>query len=76
MNSSSSLSASAYRLVHRRISLILKSILGIGAVFLLIQGRYQAALEVSLILLITFLPMTLGSRFKINIPHEFESLAR
>jgi len=49
--------------------------LGLGAILLLVQGRYQAALEVSLILMITLLPVLLGNRFKVYIPHEFESLA-
>lgn len=66
---------SLYQTVHRRISFSLKFILSLGALLLLLQGRYQSALEVALILLITLLPIILGNRFKVSIPHEFESLA-
>ena len=62
-------------LAHRRISYILKSILALGVGLLLLQGRYQAAMEVAIILCITFLPVILGQRFHVKIPHEFESLA-
>jgi uncharacterized membrane protein YjdF len=62
-------------LVHRRVSYFLKLVLGFGAILLVLQGRYQAAIEVSTILCITFLPVILGNRFKVKIPHEFESLA-
>ncbi|NQV70744.1 MAG: hypothetical protein HQ498_12030 [Pseudohongiella sp.] len=62
-------------LAHRRISYSLKIVLGLGAVLLIWQGRYQAALEVSAILCITFLPVLLGNRFQVKIPYEFESLA-
>lgn len=72
---SPSLSRSVYQLVHRRISIWLKFALALGVVFLLLQGRYQAALEVSMILMITFLPVILGNRFNVYIPHVFESLA-
>ncbi|MDA1369700.1 MAG: hypothetical protein O2971_02930 [Proteobacteria bacterium] len=72
---SPSLSRSVYQLVHRRISIWLKFALALGVVLLLLQDRYQAALEVSMILMITFLPVILGNRFNVYIPHEFESLA-
>ncbi|MEX0964234.1 MAG: hypothetical protein WDZ52_09380 [Pseudohongiellaceae bacterium] len=62
-------------LVHRRVSYFLKLILGLGVGLLLLQGRYQAAIEVAVILCITFLPVILGQRFQVKIPHEFESLA-
>jgi len=62
-------------LAHRRVSYFLKLVLALGAVLLLLQARYQAALEVSIILCITFLPVLLGQRFQVKIPHEFESLA-
>ena len=65
----------SYQHIHRRVSWALKLILSFGAVFLLLQGRYQAAIEVTLILLITLLPLILGHRFRVHIPHEFESLA-
>jgi len=60
---------------HRRVSYGLKLILGFGAVLLLVQGRVQPAIEVSVILCITFLPVLLGNRFQVKIPYEFESLA-
>lgn len=62
-------------LAHRRVSYGLKLILGLGALLLLLQGRLQPAIEVATILLITFLPVLLGNRFQVKIPHEFESLA-
>ncbi|MEX2468216.1 MAG: hypothetical protein WD396_00535 [Pseudohongiellaceae bacterium] len=64
-----------YQHIHRRISWGLKLILILGGIFLLLQGRYQAAMEAALILLITLLPVILGHRFNVRIPHEFESLA-
>lgn len=75
MKTSTALPGSLHQSVHRRISFFLKFILSLGALFLLLQGRYQGALEVALILFITFLPIILGNRFKVSIPHEFESLA-
>jgi len=42
---------------------------------LVLQGRYQAAIEVAIILCITFLPLLLGQRFQVKTLHEFESLA-
>ena len=62
-------------IVHRRVSYALKLILGLGALLLLIRGAWQPAVEVTIILIITFLPEVLGNRFKVKIPHEFESLA-
>lgn len=62
-------------LAHRRISYFLQVILGLGAVLLAVQGRYQSAIEASLILCITFLPEVLGNRFRVRIPHEFVSIA-
>jgi hypothetical protein len=61
-------------LVHRRISYFLKLVLALGTGLLILQGRYQAAIEVAIILCITFLPILLGQRFEVKIPHEFESL--
>jgi len=62
-------------LAHRRVSYFLKLVLALGIGLLLLQGRYQAAIEVAVILCITFLPMILGQRFHVRIPHEFETLA-
>jgi hypothetical protein len=50
-------------------------VLALGTGLLVLQGRYQAAIEVAIILCITFLPLLLGQRFQVKIPHEFESLA-
>jgi hypothetical protein len=47
----------------------------LGIVFLFLQARYQAAIEVFIILGVTFLPVVLGNRFQVRIPHEFETLA-
>jgi hypothetical protein len=60
---------------HLRISLVMKIFLLMGAVLLFFQGRYQAMVETLVIIFITFLPMLLGRRFQVKIPHEFESLA-
>jgi len=62
-------------LAHRRVSYFLKLVLALGTGLLVLQGRYQAAIEVAIILCITFLPLLLGQRFQVKIPHEFESLA-
>lgn len=62
-------------LAHQRISNFLKIILGLGAILLAVQGRYQSAFEALAILAITFLPQLLGERFRVKIPHEFESIA-
>ena len=61
--------------IHRGITLFLKATLIIGACLSLYQGRYQAAFETFAILCITFLPLLLGRRFQVSIPHEFEVLA-
>lgn len=61
--------------IHRRLTIVLKISLLIGAVLLLWQGRYQAVVETLAIIFITFLPMILGHRFQVKIPHEFECLA-
>ena len=36
-----------------------------------LQGRYQAMAEILVILLITFMPLMLGKRFDVVIPHGF-----
>ena len=61
--------------IHRGITLFLKATLIVGACLSLYQGRYQAAFETFAILSITFLPLLLGRRFQVSIPHEFEVLA-
>lgn len=61
--------------VHLRISLILKTLLIIGAIALFMTRQYQAMMETLIILSITFLPIVLHARFQVKIPHEFETLA-
>ncbi|MEX2524169.1 MAG: hypothetical protein WD750_04360 [Gammaproteobacteria bacterium] len=61
--------------IQRKITIVLKFSLIVGAVLLFFQGRYQAVFETLAILFITFLPMILGRRFQVRIPYEFECLA-
>ena len=61
--------------VHRRLSFFLKFSLFVGALLMAWEGRYQAMAEILVILLITFLPILLGKRFDVTIPHGFETLA-
>ena len=75
MTANRKFSDAIYNLANRRVSFVLKAILGVGAVLLLIQGRFQAGLEVLIILLVTMSPVLLGKRFDVKIPHEIETLA-
>lgn len=68
-----SASMQAHRL-YSWLGLGLKAALAIGAVLLFLEANYQAAFETLLIMCITFLPL-LGRRFKVRIPHDFETLA-
>lgn len=61
--------------INRRLSLFLKLSLAIGALLMFFQGRYQAMMEILVILLITFMPVLLGKRFDVRIPHGFETMA-
>lgn len=61
--------------VHRRVSLVLKLLLLCGAILLFWGEQYQAAAETLAILLITFSPALLHTRYRIRIPYEFETLA-
>jgi len=61
--------------IHRRLSRFLKFSLFVGAALMFLQGRYQAMAEILVILLITFMPLMLGKRFDVVIPHGFETLA-
>lgn len=61
--------------VHGRLSFFLKFSLLVGAVLMFVRGRYQPMAEILLILFITFLPLILGKRFDVKIPHGFETLA-
>lgn len=61
--------------IHARLSFILKGILVVGAVSMFWQGQYQSAAETLVILAITMLPVLLGNKFAMRIPHSFETLA-
>jgi len=61
--------------INRRLSLFLKATLMIGALAMFLEGRYQPMAEILVILLITFMPILLGKRFDVRIPHGFETLA-
>lgn len=67
----------AWHLLPRniRIGLLLKCAIAIGALLLLLEGNYQAAFESLVILSVTFLPLVMGKRFHVRIPHEFDTLA-
>ena len=54
---------------------VLKVILAIGAAWLAYEGLYQAAVETLIIIGLTYVPLHLGSRWRVRIPPEFESLA-
>jgi len=61
--------------MHRRIGVTLKLCLACGTVLLFLAEQYQAMVETFIILVITFLPMILGTHLNLKIPYEFESLA-
>jgi len=61
--------------IHRRLSFILKITLVIGAISMFWQRQYQSAAEILVILGITMLPVLMGKRFDVRIPHGFETLA-
>src|SRR5690606_8663277 len=67
--------ASLLRRLNIRITVVLKSIIAVGAVLLFLDGNYQAVFESMLILCITFLPLLMGKHLKVSITHEFETLA-
>lgn len=60
--------------VHRRITIILQTLLLIGLGFALWEQQWLAAATTLAILLITLLPTMLGRRFSLHIPAEFEAL--
>jgi len=60
--------------ISARLSFILKTILLLGAIAMFWLGQYQSAVETLLILLITTLPVLLGKKFTVRIPHGFETL--
>ena len=61
--------------INARLSFILKATLGVGAVSMFWQGQYQTTVEILVILVITLLPVFLGKKFDVKIPHSFETLA-
>lgn len=61
--------------IHSRLSFFLKATLVLGSVSMFLQGQYQSAVETLVILAITMLPILLGKRFSVRIPHGFETLA-
>ena len=61
--------------INQWLSMVLKFSLLVGALLMLLAGRYQAMTEILLILFITMLPLLLGKRFDVQIPHGFETLA-
>jgi len=61
--------------IHARLSFFLKATLILGSVSMFWQGQYQSAVETMVILGITMLPVLLGQRFSVRIPHGFETLA-
>ncbi|MEY4640168.1 MAG: hypothetical protein RLZZ227_162 [Pseudomonadota bacterium] len=64
-----------YRRVHRWLSIILKSTIGIGAILLLVRGNYQAAMESLIIMYVTMLPISMARYFHIRIPFVFDTIA-
>lgn len=62
-------------LSHRRTSLVLKSILLVGAAGALWEQQWLTAAITIGILMITFVPLLLARRLRVVIPSEFELLA-
>src|SRR5690606_33695801 len=63
------------RKLNNRIGIALKLLILLGAVLLFVEGNYQAGFESLLILTITLLPLLMRNRFRVVIPHEFETIA-
>lgn len=61
--------------INKRLSLFLKVSLLVGALLMALEGRYQPMAEILVILAITFMPLMLGKRFDVRIPHGFETMA-
>jgi hypothetical protein len=59
----------------RKVSLFLKSTIGIGAVLLFFEGNYQAAIESLIIMFASFLPVIMARHFQLKIPLEFDTIA-
>jgi hypothetical protein len=58
-----------------RLVVTLRLLLLFGALLQFIQGRYLGGLATLGILAVTWIPIILGSRFRVRIPSEFELLA-
>ncbi len=61
--------------IHARLSFVLKATLVVGSISMFWQGQYQSAVETLVILVIAMLPILLGKKFSMRIPHGFETLA-
>lgn len=59
----------------KTVILLLKFSLLAGAILSFIEGQLEAGAVTLLIFIITFLPVVLGKRFRVEIPIEFEVLA-
>ncbi len=60
--------------IHRRITVVLQSVLAIGAGLAIWQGQWLTAWTTLGIMGVTLLPVVLGRRFRVFIPAEFEVL--
>ncbi len=63
------------REVARWIGIFLKSTIALGALLLLVEGNYQAAIESLVIMCITFMPLMVARYFGLRIPLEFDTVA-
>lgn len=61
--------------IHYVLTLTMQFILFGGMVWAVIKGEYMESFLIGVILLITLLPMFLGSRFEVYIPPELEMVA-
>ncbi len=55
--------------------MILKSALAIGVLLEILQGNWLNAIATFGVLIVAFIPMLVGYRFRVQIPAEFEMLA-
>lgn len=61
--------------LHRRLSLFLQALLGLGFLLAVLDGLWLDAVLTASILLLTLLPFLIGRRFAVFIPPEIELLA-
>lgn len=65
-----------YKIWHgNTVILLLKLSLLLGVILSFIEGQLEVGAVTLLIFIITFLPVVLGKRFRVEIPAEFEVLA-